>query len=73
MSGECRHVVSCAGECADCGAVVPPALDAERWKVKAGKCAGCGREVKNGWSRGKGVACTACLFAAWGAPAESKT
>lgn len=70
MSGECLHVIAFGGECVDCGAEVEPPRDAEVWKFKAGTCAGCGRQVKNGLSRGRGVACLRCIWSAWGGAAE---
>jgi hypothetical protein len=65
MSGECSHMITVDGACVDCAALVEP-QDAERWFSKPGTCAGCGREIKNGLTRGKGVACINCLWPAWG-------
>jgi hypothetical protein len=66
MGSECAHVVTVDGECVDCRAAVDRADGAERWFSKPGECVGCGRAVKNGFTRGKGVACINCLWPVWG-------
>lgn len=66
MSGECAHVIVVDGACVDCQVQVDAPADAEKWFAKAGTCVQCKREVKNGVSRGKGVACVACWWRAIG-------
>lgn len=70
MSGECAHVIVVDGRCVDCGEEQRPPDGAEQWFSKPGACAGCGREVVNGFTRGRGVACVRCIWQAWGGAAE---
>lgn len=66
-SPACEACLGLDACCPACGGAYEPDRSAERWKnAGPGKCAGCERDVKNRFSRGKGAACLPCLLEAWG-------
>lgn len=70
MSSECATCHGVNADCLDCGGT-PESPDVERWRpAPPGECVGCGRKVRNRFTKGKGAACLPCLWRAWGGAAE---